>query len=127
MPVKVIDASALAAVLFGEPEAQAVVDRLQGCILTAPLLLSFELASICLKKIRRYPAKRMLLLEAFELFGQMDITQTEVNAREVVTLAEQKRLSAYDASYLWLAHRLEAELVTLDKILNKAAEDPTIR
>ena len=123
MSVKVVDASALAAVLLGEPEAEAMVERLQGCTLAAPLLLPFELASICLKKVRRHPAKRTLFFEALELFGQMGITQTEVNAREVVTLAEQKGLSAYDASYLWLAHRLGAELVTLDKILDKAAED----
>ena len=123
MAVKVIDASALAAVLFGEPEAETMVGRLQGYALAAPLLLPFELASICLKKVKRYPAKRTLLLEALELFEQMDIAQIKVNVREVVTLAEQKRLSTYDASYLWLAQQFGAELVTLDKTLDKAAQD----
>ena len=123
MPVKVVDASALASVLFGEPEAATIVGRLQGYALAAPILLPFELASICLKKVKRYPTKRTLLLDALALFGQMGITQTEVNAREVVTLAEQKGLSAYDASYLWLAQQLGAELVTLDKILDQAAQD----
>jgi len=122
MAVKVVDASALAAVLFGEPEAETMVDRLQGYALAAPLLLSFELASICLKKVKRYPAKRTLLLEALELFGQMDIAQIKVNVCEVVTLAEQKRLSTYDASYVWLAQQFGAELVTLDKTLDKAAQ-----
>jgi predicted nucleic acid-binding protein len=35
-------------------------------------------------------------------------------------LAVMTGLSAYDASYLWLARRLGAELVTLDKQLAKA-------
>lgn len=122
MAVKIVDASALAAVLFGEPEAETMVDRLQGYALVVPLLLSFELASICLKKVKRYPAKRTLLLEALELFGQMDIAQIKVNVCEVVTLAEQKRLSTYDASYVWLAQQFGAELVTLDKTLDKAAQ-----
>jgi predicted nucleic acid-binding protein len=30
-------------------------------------------------------------------------------------------LTGYDASYLWLAQRLDAELVTLDRPLGRAA------
>jgi uncharacterized protein with PIN domain len=44
MAVKVIDASALAALLFGEPEAEAVAGRLGDALLVAPSLLS---ASSC--------------------------------------------------------------------------------
>jgi len=33
--------------------------------------------------------------------------------RVILMLAEQFRLTGYDASYLWLAQRLNAELVTL--------------
>jgi len=53
MPVKVVDASALGAVAFGEPEAEAVAALLSGSLLVAPLLLWFEFSSICLKKIRK--------------------------------------------------------------------------
>jgi predicted nucleic acid-binding protein len=35
-------------------------------------------------------------------------------------LAEQIGLAWYDASYLWLARRTEAELVTLDQRLDAA-------
>jgi predicted nucleic acid-binding protein len=38
----------------------------------------------------------------------------------VLLLAERKRLSAYDAAYLWLAKELGAELVTLDRRLAAA-------
>ena len=55
MAVKVIDASALAALLFGEPEAEAVVERLGDARLVAPSLLGFELANVCLIKCRRHP------------------------------------------------------------------------
>ena len=40
-----------------------------------------------------------------------------VNVTEVVTLAEAKQLTAYDASFLWLAQQLDVELVALDKTL----------
>jgi uncharacterized protein with PIN domain len=43
MPVKVVvDASALAAVLFGEPEAPKVTERLGDSALLAPTLFSYE-------------------------------------------------------------------------------------
>jgi len=52
--VKVVDASALAALVFGEPEAGAVAERLTGARLTAPALLGFEIANICVVKMRRH-------------------------------------------------------------------------
>ncbi len=69
MAVNVVDASALAALLFGETGAEAVAARLDGAL--------------------------------------------EVAAATGPT--------AYDASYLWLARQLGAELVTLDRELAKAA------
>ena len=120
MAVKVIDASALAAIVFAEPEAQDLADRLRGYTLAAPELLPFEVASVCLKKLRRYPQQRSRLLAAYRLMGRMEIDRTEVDLNEVIPLAEQKRLTVYDAAYLWLARELDAEIVTLDKKLAEA-------
>ena len=90
-------------------------------MLVAPNLLPLEIASVCLKKLRRHPVQQERLLAAHRLFGRMDISQTEVDLTEVVILAEQTGLTSYDASYLWLARRLQAELVTLDKQLARTA------
>jgi uncharacterized protein with PIN domain len=60
-PVKVVDASALGALLFGEPEAEAVAERLGDARLVAPSLLGFELTNVCLKKSRRHPEQRSSL------------------------------------------------------------------
>jgi len=48
MNVLVVDASALGALIFGEPEAERISDMLSGAPVVAPALLPFELASICL-------------------------------------------------------------------------------
>jgi len=40
----------------------------------------------------------------------------------VLALAASTGLTAYDASYLWLARRLSADLVTLDRQLAQAYE-----
>ncbi len=123
MVVKVIDASALAALLFGEPEAEEVVERLGESRLVAPALVHFELASVCLKKIQRRPEMRQQMLDAYARRGRVGVEEVEVTLDEVVTLAEQTKLTCYDAAYLWLATRLKADLVTLDKRLGDAAEE----
>ncbi len=115
MAVKVIDASAFAAILFGEPEAREVAEQLGGSRLVAPALLPFEVASVCLKKIRRHPETRQQMLDAYARREAVGVEEVEVTLGEVVMLAEQTNLTCYDAAYLWLATRLKADLVTLDK------------
>lgn len=120
MSAKVVDASAIAALLFGEPEATEVAVQLRGGKLAAPTLLPFEIASVCLKKLTRHPDQREALLIGLQLFTRLDIATHHVELPETVELARHVGLSAYDASYLWLARRLPAELVTLDKRLARA-------
>ena len=115
--VKVVDASALAALLFGEKEAEAVAASLEGARLTAPALLGFELANVCLTKMRRHPAQRDALRAAFRLADRLAVETVAVDHGAALDLAEATGLTAYDASYLWLARALGGELVTLDKKL----------
>jgi len=79
MPAKVIDASALAALVFAEPDADSIDREIVGSSLVAPVLLYFELANVCLHKMSRYPDKRDSLLEGFELAHKMGISQLEVD------------------------------------------------
>ena len=120
MAIKIVDASALAALLFGEPEAEAVVVRLEEASLIAPALLAFEIANVCLKKLRRCPERRDSLLAAFAMYDRMPIEIVEVDHADTLRLAEASGLSSYDAAYLWLAQTTAGELVTLDKRLQIA-------
>ena len=118
--VKVVDASALAALVFGEPDAEIMLAEMKGCVLAAPALLPFELANVCLKKMQRHPRQRESLLDAYKLLGEIDIELIDVEFSEVIVLAEKAALTAYDAAYLWLARILKVELITLDKRLARA-------
>lgn len=119
--IKVVDASALAAVLFAEPEAELIAGRLEGGRLAAPSLLDFELANVCLIKIRRQPSQREALRAAFRLAQRLRIESVTVDHGAALDIAEATGLTAYDASYLWLARTLGAELVTLDRKLAAAS------
>ncbi|MGH8719057.1 MAG: type II toxin-antitoxin system VapC family toxin [Burkholderiales bacterium] len=122
MPVKVIDASALAALLFGEPDADKVLARIEGNTLAAPALLPFEIASVCLKKMRLHPERGDLLLSALRMLPEMEIDSVEVDLPDAVLLAQETQLTIYDSAYLWLARTLECDLIALDKQLASAAK-----
>ena len=119
---KVIDASALAAVIFGEESAEGVTAQIEGCELVAPQLLEFELVNICVTKMRRVPSDSDWLVARFARRRVMKVETMEVDHSAVLALAQRTGLTGYDASYLHLARTLEVELVTLDRQLAEAAE-----
>ena len=123
MTDKVVDASAAVALLFNELAREEIVSRLRDATLHAPGLIGFEVANACLKKIRAAPAERQALLEAFSLLNALSISLETVDLDAAIVLAERTKLTLYDASYLWLARALGAELVTLDDGLAGADAD----
>jgi len=118
----VVDASALAAVVFKEPTAPVVAGRLEDVLVCAPALLKFELANTAWKKMRAPGADRGALLSALDkaLNPRRGIVWHEVSHTDVVLIARATGLSTCDASYVWLAGWLGAELVTLDQKLEAA-------
>ena len=123
MPDKVVDASALAAIAFAEPDADAVIDAIDGHRLHAPSLVVFELMNVAWKRSRRQPAASALFVEALEVLQGLGIRYRGINQEEVVRLGLTTGLSAYDASYLWLSRVLDMPLVTLDRKLGAHAKD----
>jgi predicted nucleic acid-binding protein len=122
MPVRVVDASALGALVFGEAKAEEIARTLGDSPMAAPALIWFEMASICLRKIKAHPAQREQILRAFMMAGKLAIEIVEVDHRGVVNLADETGLTTYDASYLWLARHLKGELITLDGKMQRAAK-----
>jgi predicted nucleic acid-binding protein len=121
MPVTVVDASAVAAILLNEPEADALQRRLAGQQLAAPHLIALEIANICANRVRREPARHEALLALLPVFEGFNIRQHPVDAAGLLCLALGTRLTACDAAYLWLARHLGAPLVSLDDRLASAA------
>lgn len=89
--------------------------------LISPALLPFELVSICSKKLRLYPAEREHILSQWALSEQMGIRYEPLRLHNVLSLAEATGLTTYDASYLWLAKARDADLVTVDRGLQRTA------
>lgn len=121
MPTVVVDASAIAAIVFDEPRRNAVLTQIRGFDLTAPALIRHELASTALKKQRARPDERASLFLALRQYPALRVHEQEIVPAAVFALAVDTGLTAYDASYLWLARLLGVPLVTLDGDLASAA------
>jgi len=126
MSVTVVDASAVAAVLFDEPEAAPVIAGVTGSLL-APGLLRYELASVCASKLRNEPKLAKLTLQRYRLLAGLDIEFADPDWEALPLLARQWELSAYDAAYLQLALKRKAPLVTLDARLAGAYDKAVAR
>lgn len=123
----VVDASAIAAVVFGEPDGRTVAAHVDGERLIAPSLIDYELASVACKKLRRHPGLASAIFAAVARLQSLPITRVPAPIGDVVALAAETGLTAYDAAYLWLALSQDAELVTLDDQLariNQARREP---
>jgi predicted nucleic acid-binding protein len=114
VPVAVVDASAILAILFGEPDASRVVERLGARDLAAPSLLPYEIMNAAATKVRRGEVTRDAADIVVSAFANVRIALHEPAASDLFRLAVETRLTAYDAAYLWLARSLSADLVTLD-------------
>ncbi len=118
----VVDSSVLAAALFAEPELDRATSWMTGHALCAPHLIDYEIANVALGKMRRKLLDKTALGRAMENFSKMDIERHATNTIDLVALAEHCALTAYDASYLWLASTLQAPLLTFDARLGAAAQ-----
>ncbi len=124
----VIDASVALAWCFPDEAsdyADAVLVALQGQTILVPPIWSLEIANALLvgerrKRIRHPEVRRFLeLLKALNIFEEAQPFAETIG--NVIPLAREHNLSAYDASYLDLALRHGASLVTLDAALQKSA------
>jgi predicted nucleic acid-binding protein len=120
--IQIVDASAIAALVFGEPEKPWVEDVTDNAELLAPSLLPFELGNICWKKLRRSPEQADIILAAWNAWCASALVKSEAtDPVETLILAREHNLTFYDASYLWLAQDRAAQLISLDARLVRTA------
>lgn len=120
-PRLVIDASVMAAAIFKETGAEQADAWMHGRALCAPHLLDYEISNAALNKLRRRLASREDAAGALVDYARVELQRFAIDSRAAFELAANYKLSAYDASYLWLAFELKAPLATFDEALGAAA------
>ena len=121
MPGRVVDASVLGAIFFIDHRYREAERLIVGADLFAPTLLNYEMANIAVKRIEFFPQRQELILESLQTFLRLNVQLQDVDYRQVVDLAALTGLTAYDASYLYVARELSLPLVTFDMQLARVA------
>ena len=90
-------------------------------VFIAPNLLAYEIlnglrTSVLQKRQSAKTAEQLL-----NAFLDIGISYEGVDEKEVLSLALGKSISAYDASYVWMAKNKKIKLLTLDERLRSAA------
>ena len=119
-PSLVVDCSVLAGLLFQEHWIEEARQRIEGRSLKAPWLLDIELTNVAVKKHRAGFTE--LARDGLDSYITMNIDRLDTPPVPVHALALRYKLSAYDASYLWLAAELKCPLATYDEKLASAAQ-----
>ena len=124
----VVDSSVVLSWLLGDETSDitdAVAEDVHRSGAAAPALLRSEVANVLVIAERRGRISSATMHASLSDFEDMAIElEPGLDAaatRAVVQLAQTEGLTVYDASYLELALRLDAELLTLDKELVAAA------
>ena len=129
MKFVVVDASVALAWCFPDEAsnyADGVLVALEGKKILVPAVWSLEIANAILTGERQKRLGQLEVQRFITLLASLPLTQDVLPAnqyvRDVLPLAREYGLSAYDAAYLELSIRQNAPLATLDKKLRNAAQ-----
>jgi len=119
----VVDASAVAEILFGTEAGRRAAALIDGHELLAPEHLTAEVASV----IRGWSLSRQITdeqaLRAFGEFDALGVEQMPMMSMLPAVYALWHNVSVYDAMYVVLARAAQCSLLTLDARLAASAPD----
>lgn len=129
----VLDSSVTLAWVFGDETTPAIRDVFEGMVergAVVPGLWWLEVANSLTVAVRRKRIDETFRSAALSDLAVLDITTDQQTATQAwsdtLVLADQYRLTVYDAAYLELASRRGLPLATLDRELHSAAEKAKI-
>lgn len=121
----VLDVSAAVPLLLSdERPAHELLERFRsGDMAVVPELFLIELANVLVTAVRRGRHPEATVLSQLRRFAKLpiDIRRETLPPDRLVSLAIRRNLTAYDASYLALAHSGHLALATADAALARAA------
>ena len=118
----VIDASAILAVIVGEPERDRIVEMTGGHNLVGPGSIPWEIGNALSSMLKQHRVGIEEVQQGLSIFQSIAIRYLEVDLGNALSIAHSANLYAYDAYFLDCVARHAAPLLTLDRPLRRAAD-----
>ncbi|MGL4944499.1 MAG: type II toxin-antitoxin system VapC family toxin [Thermoguttaceae bacterium] len=122
----VVDTSAVIAVIMGEPQRKEIIALTRGRQLIAPASIMWEIGNAFSAMIKRKRTTCKPLQRAWDVFQMIPLRYVDVDMKNVIALAAQYNIYAYDAYFLDCALQCQSPLLTLDEPLQRIARKLTI-
>jgi predicted nucleic acid-binding protein len=116
--IRIVDASAIGAVMLVEPEGTWVNEQTDGMELLASAILPFEVGNIFWKRMRQSGADTYAISTIWAAWSSLlPVRLVTPDPSHTLRLAYETGLTFYDASYVRVAQDHAADLISLDRRL----------
>lgn len=117
----IVDTSVLIAVITNEPTRSRLIEVTTGAHLLAPGSVPWEMGNAFSAMLKRKRATLELVREAWNAYEHIPLRLLDVEMEQVLRIASQYGVYAYDAYFIACALQQKSALLTLDSGLRQAA------
>lgn len=118
----VADTNIFLTVSLNEPEQARIVSLTMNASIIAPEILPYEIGNALSAMVKRKKLTRAEALEVERVTNLIPLRLVSVDIHEVLKIAAEQNIYAYDAYFLQCAKAHSLPLLTLDKRMKQVAK-----
>lgn len=119
----VADTNTFIAVALNEPEKDTIIQLTEGCDLTAPDVLPFEIGNTLTAMMKKGSLQTDEILSSWNVIQNIPVELRRIEIKSALEIAAKFNIYAYDAYFLECANKLRSPLITLDQGMKRIAQE----
>ena len=119
----IADTNTFLAVALNEPEKNDIIRLSEGCDLTAPDVLPFEIGNALTAMMKKGTLETDEIIASWDIIQKIPVELRRVNIKSALEIAARFNIYAYDAYFLECAVSLKSPLISLDRGMKRIAQE----
>lgn len=119
----IADTNTYIAVALNEPEKEKIIQLSEGCNLTAPEVLPFEIGNALTAMMKKGSLESDEIIASWEIIQHIPVELRRTDIKSALEIATRFNIYAYDAYFLECAGSLKSPLITLDRGMKRIAHE----
>lgn len=119
----VADTNIFIAVALNKPEKDKIIQLSEGCNLTAPDVLPFEIGNALTAMMKKGSLDSDEIIASWEIIQHIPVELRRIDIKSALEIATTFNIYAYDAYFLECAGSLKSPLITLDRGMKRIAHE----